>query len=255
MKVSAVVVSHGHADELAVSLPVLLPQVDELLLIVNPVPHSLPQALPERVRVLHNEQVLSFAANANIGTANTSHELVLVANPDAIPEPDAVRILRDFVEGHPRCGVAGPRMLYSDGSWQASRRSFPTVGATLVRRTPLRLLFPPLRWQRHHYLLDDRPDEPAPTDTMLGAFLLMRRAMLEEVGGWDPGFRMYCEDIDLNYRAARAGWERWYVPAALVQHEYAAVIDKRFFTRHTVWHARAMLRFLRKHPERLLALR
>ncbi len=66
---------------------------------------------------------------------------------------------------------------------------------------------------------------------------------------------MYCEDIDLNYRAARAGWERWYVPAALVHHEYAAVIDKRFLTRHTLWHARAMLRFLRKHPERLLALR
>jgi GT2 family glycosyltransferase len=255
VKVSAVVISHGHADELDVSLPTLAPQVDELLLIMNPVPNSVPKTLPDGVRVLHNEQVLSFAANANVGTANTSHELVLVANPDAIPAPDAVRVLREFVEAHPRCGVAGPRMLYNDGTWQASRRSFPTIGATLVRRTPLRLLFPPLRWQRHHYLLDDRPDEPAPADTMLGAFLLMRRAMLDEIGGWDPGFRMYCEDIDLNYRAARAGWERWYVPAALVHHEYAAVIDKRFFTRHTVWHARAMLRFLRKHPERLLALR
>jgi N-acetylglucosaminyl-diphospho-decaprenol L-rhamnosyltransferase len=146
-------------------------------------------------------------------------------------------------------------MLYSDGTWQASRRSFPTIGATLVRRTPLRLIFPPLRWQKRHYLLDAQPDEPVPTDTMLGAFILLRRQMLDEVGGWDAGFRMYCEDIDLNYRAAKAGWERWYVPGAVVQHEYAAVIDKKFLTRHTVWHARAMLRFLRKHPERLLALR
>ena len=205
--------------------------------------------------MLENERPLSFAANANVGTANTQHELVLIANPDAIPDPGAVGILREFVEAHPRCGVAGPKMLYSDGSWQASRRGFPTVGATLVRRTPLRLLFPPLRWQRRHYLLDERPDEPVPADTMLGAFLLMRRTMLDEIGGWDPGYRMYCEDIDLNYRAARAGWERWYVPAAVVRHEYAAVIDKRFLTRHTLWHARAMLRFLRKHPERLLALR
>lgn len=254
MKVSAVVVSHGHADELAHSLPALAPQVDELLLIAN-VPGSVPAALPDGVRVLESDEPLSFAANANVGTANTRHELVLVANPDAVPAPDAVAILHAFMEAHPRCGVAGPKMLYGDGTWQASRRSFPTVGATLVRRTPLRLLFDPLRWQRRHYLLDDRPDEPAPTDTMLGAFLLMRRAMLEEIGGWDPGFRMYCEDIDLNYRAAKAGWERWYVPAAVVRHEYAAVIDKRFLTRHTVWHARAMLRFLRKHPERLLALR
>ena len=254
MRVSAVVVSHGHADELAKSLPALAPQVDELLVIAN-VPNSLPRELPTGTRVLENERPLSFAANANIGTATTAHELVLIANPDAVPAPDAVAILRAFMEEHPPCGAAGPRMLYGDGSWQASRRSFPTVGATLVRRTPLRLLFPPLRWQRRHYLLDERPDEPVQADTMLGAFLLLRRSMLDEIGGWDAGFRMYCEDIDLNYRAARAGWERWYVPAAVVRHEYAAVIDKRFLTRHTFWHARAMLRFLRKHPERLFALR
>jgi GT2 family glycosyltransferase len=255
VKVSAVVVSHGHANEVAQSLPVLASQVDELLLIANPVPDSVPAELPPNVRVLRNERVLSFAANANVGTANTTHELVLIANPDAVPELDAVAILRRFMEEHPRYGVAGPRMLYSDGSWQASRRSFPTIGATLVRRTPLRLLFPPLRYQRRHYLLDERPEEPVRSDTMLGAFLLQRRAMLDEIGGWDAGYRMYCEDIDLNYRAAKAGWERWYVPAAVVRHEYAAVVDKKFLTRHTLWHARAMLRFLRKHPERLLALR
>lgn len=254
MKVSAVVISHGHAAELERSLPALAPQVDELVVIAN-IPGSVPDALPEGVRVLENERPLSFAANANLGAAQTEHELVLIVNPDAVPDPDAVAILRDFLVAHPRGGAAGPKMLYSDGTWQASRRSFPTVGATLVRRTPLRLLFPPLRWQRRHYLLDERPDEPTPADTMLGAFILLRRTMLDEIGGWDPGFRMYCEDIDLNYRAALAGWERWYVPAAVVRHEYAAVIDKKFLTRHTLWHARAMLRFLRKHPERLLALR
>lgn len=254
MKVSAVVISHGHADELARSLPALASQVDELLVIAN-IPGSLPPELPEGARVLENARPRSFAGNANLGAENTEHELVLIANPDAVPEPGAVDILRMFMQEHPRSGVAGPKMLYSDGTWQASRRSFPTVGSTLVRRTPLRFLFPPLRWQRRHYLLDERPDDPAPADTMLGAFLLLRRAMLDEIGGWDAGYRMYCEDIDLNYRAAKAGWERWYVPAAVVHHEYAAVVDKRFLTWHTLWHARAMARFLRKHPERLLALR
>jgi len=254
VKVSGVVISHGHADELARSLPVLAEQVDELLVIAN-IAGSLPPELPAGTRVIENASPLSFAANANLGAARTEHELVLVANPDAVPADGAVAILRDFMAAHPRSGAAGPKMLYSDGSWQASRRSFPTVGATLVRRTPLRLLFPPLRWQRRHYLLDERPGEPVPADTMLGAFILLRRTMLDEIGGWDAGFRMYCEDIDLNYRAAKAGWERWYVPAATVHHEYAAVIDKKFLTRHTLWHARAMARFLRKHPERLLALR
>jgi len=254
MKVSAVVISHGHAAELGESLPALAPQVDELLVIAN-IPGSVPPELPPATRVLENERPLSFAANANLGARNTEHELVLIVNPDAVAEPDAVAILRTFMEEHPRCGAAGPQMRYGDGSWQASRRSFPTVGGTIVRRTPLRKLFPPLEWQKRHYLLDERPTEPVETDTMLGAFLMLRRAMLDEIGGWDAGFRMYCEDIDLNYRAAKAGWERWYVPAAVVHHEYAAVIDKKFLTRHTIWHTRAMLRFLRKHPERLLALK
>src|SRR4051812_46793789 len=105
MKVSAVVISHGHADELVQSLPALAPQVDELLLIANPVHDSVPESLPANARVLRNHRVLSFAANANVGTANTTHELVLIANPDAVPEPDAVAILREFMEAHPRCGV------------------------------------------------------------------------------------------------------------------------------------------------------
>src|SRR6266849_6960548 len=188
MKVSAVVISHGHASELEHSLPALAPQVDELLVIAN-LPDSLPPQLPEGAHVLENDAPLSFAANANLGASRTEHELVLIANPDAVPADDAVAILREFMAGRPRAGAAGPKMLYSDGTWQASRRSFPTVGATLVRRTPLRLLFPPLRWQRRHYLLDERPDQPTPADTMLGAFLLLRRTMLEEIGGWDSGFR------------------------------------------------------------------
>ena len=251
--ISAVVVSHRHAEELEGSLPALAPQVDELLVIAN-LPGSIGR-VPEGTRVLNNERPLSFAANANKGFANTSGDYVVIANPDAVPAPDAVATLLRFLEAHPRAGVAGPRMVYPDGSWQASRRSFPTIGATIVRRTPLRFLFPPLKWQRKHYLLDERPAEPVETDTMLGAFLMLRRSMLDELGGFDPGYRMYCEDIDLSYRAAKAGWERWYVPEAIVRHEYAAVIDHTFWSRHTIWHARAMLRFLRKHPERLLALR
>ena len=118
-------------------------------------------------------------------------------------------------------------MRWPDGTWQPSRRRFPTIRGTLVRRTPLRRLRTPYEKQRDHYQLDERPAEPVQADWMLGAFLLMRRAMLDEIGGWDAGFRHYCEDIDLCYRAAEAGWERWYVPSAVVTHDYAAVIDQQ----------------------------
>ncbi len=252
MKVSAIVVSHGHAAELARALPALVAQVEEVVVVAN-LPGSV-EAVPAHVRVLDNARPLSFAANVNQGIAATKGDLVLVANPDAVPAPDAVAILREFAERTPRCGVAGPQLRNPDGSWQASRRRFPTVGGTLVRRTPLRLLFPPLRRQRAHYGLDERSTVPAPADWMLGGFLLLRRAMLDEIGAFDPGFRMYGEEIDLCYRAARAGWERWYVPAAVVEHRWDALTDTRFLTRRTVWHWRGILRFVRKHPERLRAL-
>ena len=252
MKVSAVVVSHGHAAELPRSLSALAPQVDETLVIAN-LPGSA-DGVSSDVRVLENPRPLSFAANVNLGIAATSGEYVLVANPDAIAEPYAVRTLVAFGDAHPGCGITGPQMRWPDGSRQPSRRRFPTVRGTIVRRTPLRRLRPPYEKQREHYTLDERPTEPVRADWMLGAFLLMRRAMLDEIGGWDSGFRHYCEDIDVCYRAAQAGWERWYVPGAVVTHAYAAVIDRRFLSRHTLWHARGMARFVRKHPERLLAL-
>jgi GT2 family glycosyltransferase len=177
---------------------------------------------------------------------------VLTATPDTRPEPDAVAELVSFAEGRPRCGIAGPQLRWPDGTWQPSRRRFPTVGGTIVRRTPLRR-FRHTYAQPAHYLTEERPEHPVESDWMLGAFLLMRRQMLDELGGWDPGYRHYVEDIDLCYRALKAGWERWYVPQAVVGHAYAAVIDRTFGSRHTLWHARGMARFLRKHPERLLA--
>ena len=249
MKVAAVVVSHGHAAELDRLLPVLLPQVDELVVVAN-LPASI-GTVPEGARVVENERPRNLAANVNLGVRATTAQLVLFSNPDAMPAPDAVAVLAEFMRQHPRAGIAGPQTLYPNGEWQPTRRRFPTVGGTIVRRTPLRLLFPPLERQRAHYLLDERPSEPVEADWLLGFFLLMRRDMLEEIGGWDEGFRHYGEDIDLAYRAATAGWERWYVPGAVVTHDWAAVIDRRFLTRHTLWHLRGMLRFIRKHPERL----
>jgi GT2 family glycosyltransferase len=245
MNVAAVVVSHGHPRELEESLPALRPQVDELVVIAN-----IPGSVPDGVEATHNPTPLGFGANVNRGAALTSAELVLSANPDAIPEPGAVAVLRAFMAAHPRCGIAGPRMVFPDGTWQPSRRRFPTIAGTVVRRTPLRLVIP----QRRHFHLDEAPPEEAvPADWMLGGFLLLRRTMLDELGGFDEGFRLYGEDIDLAYRAMRAGWERWYVPQAVVRHEHKAETDRRWLTRRTLWHWAGVARFVRKHPERLLA--
>jgi len=250
--VSAVVVSHGGAEELRESLPALAPQVDEVVVIAN-VPGSAAD-VPDGARIVHNERPQGFAANANVGIAETSGDFVVLCNPDAVAEPDAVARLLAFVESHPACGVAGPRMLGLSGELVPSRRRFPTVRGTLVRRTPLRRLRPPLERQAAHYHLGEDAGEPVQADWLLGGFLLLRRAMLDELGGFDAGFRLYGEDIDLCYRAAKAGWERWYVPAAVVRHEWKRETDRRFLTRRTLWHWRGIARFARKHPETLARL-
>jgi len=246
VKVSAVVVSHGTPRELSESLPAVAAQVDEVVVIAN-----IPGSVPPGVDAVHNERSLGYSANLNRGAALTSGDALLAANPDATPEPGAVAALRDFMAAHERCGVAGPQMVYPDGSPQPSRRRFPTVTGTIVRRTPLRKIVP----QRRHFHLDEpTPDTPVEVDWMLGGFLLVRRSMLEELGGFDEGYRLYGEDIDLQYRAMLAGWERWYVPAAVVSHEHKAETDRRWLTRRTLWHWRGVARFVRKHPERLRAL-
>ena len=252
MTVAAVVVVDEPEPMLERCLAALAPQVDELVVVANR-PGRVPN-VPPGVRLIANERSRGFSANANRGVAATQAPFVVVANPDTEAAPDAVATLVELARARPRCGIAGPELRDPDGRWQPSRRRFPTVSGTLVRRTPLRLVLRPRERQRSHYLLDERPAQPVEADWLLGAFLLLRREMLDELGGFDEGFRLYGEDIELCYRAAKAGWERWYVPAAVVTHRYHAVIDRRLMTRRTLWHWRGIARFVRKHPERLRAL-
>jgi N-acetylglucosaminyl-diphospho-decaprenol L-rhamnosyltransferase len=225
-------------------------QVDELVLVANP--GGSPAT--DGAMVIANERTLGFGANINRGATATTAPFVVASNPDIEATPGSIAALREFAEANPRCGIAGPQMRYPDDRWQPSRRSFPTVSGTLVRRTPLRRVLHPERRQRRHYMLDERPTEPVPADWLLGAFLFLRREMLHELGGLDEGYRLYGDDIDLAYRARKAGWERWYVPQAVVIHHHQAVTDHRFLTRRTLWHWRSMLRFVRKHPESLRGL-
>jgi N-acetylglucosaminyl-diphospho-decaprenol L-rhamnosyltransferase len=248
VSVAGVVVTHGPDPDLDRCLAALRPQVAELVVVANPPAPTVDAPL------ISNPRPLGFAANANQGIAATAEPFVVVANPDTEARPGTVDLLRELAEANPRAGIVGPQLQFPNGRWQPSRRRFPTVRGTLVRRTPLRKVLRPERRQVDHYQLDERPTEPVQADWMLAAFLLLRRDMLEELGGFDPGFRLYGEDIDLCYRAAKAGWERWYVPEAIVTHAHNAVTDRRFLTRRTWWHWRGVGRFVRKHPERLKAL-
>lgn len=250
--VDAVVVTHGPDGDLDDCLRALRHQVRRIVVVAN-LPGSPPGAPPGGT-LLERDRPHGFASNANLGIRETSADYVVLANPDAVAGHGAVERLVDFAEAHPTAGILGPEMRYPDGTWQPSRRRFPTVAGTVVRRTPLRWVLPPATHQRTHYLLDERPAEPVRADWLLGGFLVLRRETFDALGGFDDGYRLYGEDIDLAYRADRLGWERWLVPSAVVVHRYHAVIDRRFLTRRTWWHLRGMARFVVKHPEALRKL-
>jgi N-acetylglucosaminyl-diphospho-decaprenol L-rhamnosyltransferase len=203
-------------------------------------------------RAYVNERPRTFAENQNALIAASTEAYALVLNPDVRLAPGCVAQLVAHAEAHGRCGVAGPRLLESDGALQRSRRRFPTIGGTLVRRTPLRAVVRDVEAAQPGHYLSDLPDGPVECDWMLGACLLLRRAMLEEIGPFDEGFPMYGEDIELQYRARRAGWERWYLPGAVATHDYQRVVDRMFLSRRTWWHLRGMARYVRRHPETLV---
>jgi hypothetical protein len=84
-------------------------------------------------------------------------------------------------------------------------------------------------------------------DWALGASMMFRAEALRQVGYFDEGFRLYCEDIDLCYRLWKNGWAVYYYPEAIVIHDHQANSDKRLLSLHTFWHYQSMLRYFYKH--------
>jgi GT2 family glycosyltransferase len=248
----ATIVSHGQRELLGECLAALASDGIPALVCENVPDGSAELARSLGFRAYVNARPRTFAQNQNALSAATTEPFVLVLNPDVRVDAGCVGRLVAHADAYGRCGIAGPRLLERDGALQRSRRRFPTLGGTLVRRTPLRALLRDVEASQPGHYLSNVPDAPVQCDWMLGACLLMRRSMLDELGGFDEGFPMYGEDIELQYRARRAGWERWYVPAATATHDYQRVVDRTFLSRRTWWHLRGMARYVRRHPETLV---
>lgn len=191
-----------------------------------------------------------FAANCNAGAAVATGDVLFLLNPDTEVRAGALDVVVDRLLDDPGVGIVGPRLVYPDGSFQPSARRFPTVGATLVRRTPLRWLLPDSGAERRHLMGGDSPASASDVDWLLGAALAIRASDYRRLGGMDGGFRLYCEDIDLCWRSWEAGLRVVLEPAATVVHDLSELTRRRFLARETLWHLRSMARFVRKHPAR-----
>jgi GT2 family glycosyltransferase len=181
-----------------------------------------------------------YAAAANRGIAATTAAVVAVCNPDLLVRPGTgAAMLAAFAA--PDVGAAGPRILEADGSTYPSARRDPglpvAVGHALLGR-----IRPANRWTRTYHGLDADPDAARDVDWVSGAAVWCRRQALVEIGGWDEGYFMYLEDVDLAWRLRRAGWRVRYEPAGVVVHEQGRS-TRRHPVRMVVAHHRASLRF------------
>lgn len=173
----------------------------------------------ERVRIVENGENLGFGAGVNRALAVTSSPYAFLLNPDAALRDGALRAIVDFFDAHPRCGIAGARLLDEDGIVQPSAGEFETWAGAFLRSSAWGEWPIFRRWANGAGLRGFAYDVPRRVDLAVGAALGLRRAMLDEIGVFDERFFMYHEEVDLAKRAAAAGWETWFVPSCVAVHE------------------------------------
>lgn len=166
------------------------------------------------VRLIENPDNAGFARANNQAIVSGTGTYVLALNPDTRVAAGALETMVDLMQARSEVGIAGCRLERLDGSLDhAAKRSFPTVLSSLGHFTYAR------RRSSGRLAAYRAPEiESGPVDAVNGAFMLMRRSALNEVGVFDEGYWMYMEDLDLCFRFKQAGWVTWYEPSARVVH-------------------------------------
>jgi N-acetylglucosaminyl-diphospho-decaprenol L-rhamnosyltransferase len=262
MDLSVIIVQYKTRELLLECLAALVPDLaslqSEIVVVDNCPADGAPQALAAHfpaVRVIANAENVGYGRAANQGIRATRGEFVLVMNPDCDPEPGAARTLVDYLRAHPRVAIAGPTLLGPDGAIEHSARAFPDQYAFLFNRySLLTRLFPNNRFSRRYLLSDWDHRSEREVDWLTGAFLMVRRAAIDQVGGFDEAFFMFNEDVDWCRRMKLAGWANVYVPQARVVHHVGAS-KKRVAPRVIVERHRGMIHYFHKHHPTNLVLR
>jgi hypothetical protein len=199
-----------------------------------------------QARLLALDENLGFAAGVNRAVAETKGDFLLLLNPDAVVHPGAVEHLVAFAREHPRHGLYGGRNLNPDGTvFLNSVRGLPSLWSLFCFATMLSTVFPGSRVFDPEALGGWQRDSVREVGTVIGSFLLVPRAVWDELGGFDSRFFVYGEDVDLSVRAASAGYRPVLVPDAVITHELGASTGSRPERMAMVYRGKTTL--IRKH--------
>ena len=169
--------------------------------------------------VIHRPENPGYGSGANIGVAALPDECdwVVVCNPDIVVTPDTIEALLTEAQSHPDVGALGPAISNEDGSLYPSARALPTLGVG-IGHALLGVAWPNNPWTVA-YRGDYRGNDTRESGWLSGSFLLLRREAFLAIGGFDEGYFMFFEDVDLGWRLSEAGYTNMYVPGATAIHQ------------------------------------
>jgi hypothetical protein len=173
---------------------------------------ALPREFPE-IQFLHSEKNLGFARAVNLAAQKSAGEFLLLLNSDARPAPGALAAAVAWQRAHPDCAVAGAQLLHADGACQNSIANFPTLATELLNKSLLRRL-----WPGKFPGKEFAPAGPLDVETVIGAFMLIRKSVWDALGGLDERFFFFFEETDFCRQARRKNFRVVHLPAVRVWH-------------------------------------
>ena len=254
MKLSVIIVNYNveyFLEQCLYSVRKALQEVDGEVLVVdnNSIDGSnrmVREKFPE-VTLIANKDNKGFSKANNQGIRISKGEYVLLLNPDTVVEDDTFLKIANFMDTHPDAGALGVKMVDGSGNFlPESKRGLPTPAAAAYKMFGLSKLFPrSKRFAQYHlgYLDENQTNE---VEILAGAFMLLRKTVLDEIGLLDESFFMYGEDIDLSYRVIQAGYKNYYFPETRIIH-YKGESTKKSSVNYVLVFYNAMVIFAKKH--------
>lgn len=199
------------------------------------------------VTLIENRKNVGFSKANNQAVRISRGEYILLLNPDTVVEEDTFTKIVAFMDAHPDAGGLGVKMIDGNGRFlPESKRGLPTPMVALYKIIGLSSLFPnSRRFGKYHLKYLDN-NQIHSVDVLSGAFMLLRKSVIDKIGGLDESFFMYGEDIDLSHRIVKAGYKNYYFPNTTIIH-YKGESTKKDSINYVVVFFNAMIIFAKKH--------
>ena len=220
-EVTAIVVSYNGRDVLARCLAALDAERYEVIVVDNASTDGSPDLVRDEfpaVTLIEAGENIGFGAANNLALRQASGSYYALVNSDAWALGDGLDVLVEFAASNPSYGIVGPRLVSEDGSVQKSVRGFPSVWRLCTEYFFLRKLAPWSRTFNAFYGAGFDYSTVREADWLMGAALVVRREVIDQVGGFDERFFLFSEEVDLCFRAQAAGWKTVYTPDASFVH-------------------------------------